>query len=83
MQSTILDRLTNVLREVFDSDTIVATPGLKASMVDGWDSLANVRLFLEVERAFSVRFNASEISSLQNVGELADLINTKLSRKAG
>jgi len=82
MQSTVLDRLTDVLREVFDNDAIVATPQLRASMVDGWDSLANVRLFLEVERAFCVRFSASEISSLQNVGELADLINTKLRRSS-
>ena len=35
-------------------------------------------LMLAVERAFDVDFAASQISSLQNVGELAALIQSKL-----
>jgi acyl carrier protein len=76
----ILDRLTGVLREVFDNDDLVATPELNASMVAGWDSLNNVRLFVEVEREFSLRFSATEIASLNNVGQLAAVIELKTSR---
>lgn len=75
----IFNRLTPVLREVFDNDDLVATPELTASMVEGWDSLGNVRLFLEIERTFSLRFNAPEIASLKNVGQLAELIRHKIS----
>ena len=73
----IFEKLTSVLRDVFESDDIVATPDLTAHKVEGWDSLGNVRLFVEIERAFSVRFSAPEISSLKNVGQLADLIQRK------
>jgi acyl carrier protein len=74
---SVLDRLTPVLRDVFDNDDLVATRALTAQQVDGWDSLGNVRLFLEIEQAFKVRFSATEISSLKNVGQLADLIEKK------
>ena len=78
--SSILERLTPLLRNVFDHDDLLATPELTAHQVNGWDSLGNVRFFIEVEREFSVRFSATEISSLKNIGQLAALISRKLQR---
>lgn len=76
----ILNRLTPVLRDVFDNDDLIATPELTASNVPGWDSLGNVRLFVEIERVFNTRFAAPEITSLANVGQLAALIKQKTCR---
>jgi acyl carrier protein len=75
-----LDRLTDVLRDIFDDEELIATPELTARSVDGWDSLGNVRLFVELERVFGVRFSATEISSLKNVGQLAELLERKIAR---
>jgi acyl carrier protein len=75
--TAIYQKLTSVLRDVFDDDELVATPDLTAHKVTGWDSLGNVRFFVELEREFAVRFSASEISSLKNVGQLAALIERK------
>jgi len=74
----IYERLTPIFREVFDDDTLVATPTLVAAGVFGWDSLAHLRLILAVERTFEVDFAVSEMSSLENVAELATLIQSKL-----
>ena len=82
MDGSVLNRLTPVLCDVFDSDEIVATPQMVANDVPGWDSLGNVRLFVEIERAFSVRFSATEISSLKNVGQLVQLIEQKIRHNA-
>ena len=76
----VFDKITTVLRDVFDDDQVVATADLTASKVDGWDSLGNVRLFLALEKAFAVRFSATEIGSLKNVGQLVDLIEFKTQR---
>ena len=73
----IYQKLTDILREVFDEDTLVARPTLTADQVDGWDSFAHLRLMFTVEKAFGVSFAASEISSLQNVGDLAKMIAAK------
>lgn len=75
----ILDRLTLVLRDVFDNDDLVATPELTAPMVPGWDSLSNIRLLVEAERVFNLRFSSLEVASLKNVGQLAALIERKAS----
>lgn len=80
--ASIFEKLTVLLRDVFDNDDLVATPELTARHVEGWDSLGNVRLFMEIERAFATRFSATEIASLKNVGELAELIERKARRTA-
>lgn len=77
----ILDQLTPVLREVFDNNDLKATADLTANKVKDWDSLANVRLFDAIEPIFGIRFSAPEMSGLKNVGELADLIEKKVSRR--
>ncbi len=73
----IYARLTEILRDIFDDDDIVATPDLTADRVDGWDSLAHLRVVTTVEKTFNVRFAASQIAGLQNVGDLARLIEAR------
>jgi acyl carrier protein len=78
-QTTLYSKLTDVFHDVFDDDEIVVTPQLKAGDVSGWDSLKHIRLILTIESAFGVRFSASEVVRLKNVGELASLIQCKVS----
>ena len=77
MTDQVYEKLTSVFHDVFDDDEIVLTPHLTAKDVDGWDSLAHVRLMLTVERAFSIKLSAAEIGRLNTVGELVDLISRK------
>lgn len=69
--------LTEILQDVFEDDSIVATPDLSAADIDGWDSLSNVRLFLAVEQELKVRFSASEIGAIENVGDLVAAVERK------
>ena len=73
----IYERLTPILREVFDNDDVVATPDLTAGAVNGWDSLTHIRLILTVEKAFGIKFSTSEIGKLENVGGLVALIKSR------
>ena len=74
--------LTNIFHDIFDDDTIVLRPDLSAADVDGWDSLAHVRLLLTIERKLGIKFNAVEAGKLKNVGELIELVDSKLSAPA-
>jgi acyl carrier protein len=76
-EAQIYARLGEILQDVFDDDSIEVTPELSAQDVDGWDSLAHIRLILTVERAFKTKFTTSEIGKLKNVGDLAALIETR------
>jgi acyl carrier protein len=75
----LYEKLTAIFHNVFDDDEIVLTPQLTASDVNGWDSLRHVRLVVSVEKGFGVRFAASEVGRLKNVGDLASLITAKVS----
>ncbi|MGY4606979.1 acyl carrier protein [Bradyrhizobium sp. USDA 4474] len=76
-QPQIYTRLTSVFRDVFDEDDLVLTPETTADDVDGWDSLSHIRLVLAVSKSFGVKFSASEIGGLKNVGEFVELIQKK------
>ncbi|MDX9863152.1 MAG: acyl carrier protein [Rhodospirillales bacterium] len=76
--SAIYQQLLPIFHDVFDREDIELTPELAAADLDEWDSLTNIRLFVAIEQAFGIRFGSDEINSLRNVGELAEMIETKL-----
>jgi len=76
----IYDKLTGVFRDVFAEEHIVVKPETTARDIEGWDSLAHVRLILTIERVFGIKFSAYEVNQLGNVGQLADLIRAKHSQ---
>jgi acyl carrier protein len=79
LESTeIYGKLSPIFHDVFDDPTIVVDSELSASRVEGWDSLSHVRLMLTVERTFGVHFSASEIGGLKNVGELVQLLQSRV-----
>jgi acyl carrier protein len=77
----IQQRLTNVLRDVFNDETLTLRPDLTADEVESWDSLTHVDMIAAVERDFKIRFTTAEVSSMKNVGELTTLIEKKTSSR--
>jgi acyl carrier protein len=74
----IYKKLSEVFFDVFDDESILLTPELTAKDIDEWDSLGHIRLIVSVEKFFSVKFTASEVGALKNVGEFVNLIKSKL-----
>ncbi|HWU72888.1 MAG TPA: acyl carrier protein [Sphingomonas sp.] len=74
----ILRRIEEVVRDQLDDETIALTTATRADEVDGWDSLAHVRIMIAVEEEFGVRFQTSEITSLKNVGGLVALVKARI-----
>ena len=77
------DAIYNSLNQVFSgilgNSDFTLTPDTTAADVDGWDSLTHVRLILEVERYFDIKFATAELTRFRNVGELVELIQEKAS----
>jgi len=76
MPPATIDSLTPIFQELFDDDALIVTRETSAADVEGWDSLTHVTLMLTIEKAFAIRFKSSQVASLKNVGELADLIDS-------
>jgi acyl carrier protein len=76
-EAEIYSELTDVMREVFDDDSLEIGPMTTAENVDGWDSQAHITLIVATEVRFGVRFRTAEVEGLKNVGELVRLIAAK------
>jgi len=68
------DELQEIFRDLFDDDDIVLTDSTSAADIRGWDSLKNVKLIVQIEKKFKIRFSTGEVVGLKNVGELLALI---------
>lgn len=75
--NAVIQNLQPIFCAVFDDDDLVLEAATMAQDVDGWDSLAHIRLIVSIEKAFGLRFSAAEISDLENVGEMAALVLRK------
>lgn len=75
--SGVFETLTEIVRDLFDEYEGPVTRELSAKDVPQWDSLAHVQLIALVEQRCGVRFSASEIHGLANLGDLWDAVQRK------
>jgi acyl carrier protein len=76
-QTEIIDRVSVLMKDLFDRDDLIIDESTTAEDVDEWDSLSHIRLMVAIEKHYKVRFSTTEIESLQNVGDLVNLIDRK------
>lgn len=76
-RTEVLEKITTTLRQVFDDKSLVITDATTAADVDEWDSLNHITIISNIERAFKVKFALGELSKLENVGQMVDLILKK------
>jgi len=76
MSSETMSALKNIFCDYFDEDLVIER-STSAKDIDDWDSLAQVGLVLTIEKVFGLRLAKNEIDLLQNIGDMADLIDEK------
>lgn len=74
----VFERLTEVFRDVFDDEEIEINDGTTADDIEDWDSLEHINLVVAVEKEFSIKFNMGEVNKFKNVGEMVDIILTRV-----
>lgn len=77
-QEQIYEKLTKIFHEVFTNTDLVLTASLSANDVDNWDSLTHMILISEIENKFDVKFKLKELNKMKNVGDLVEIIESKL-----
>ena len=74
----IYEKLDEVFQDVFDDESIHVNDLTTADDIEEWDSLEHINLMVAVENMFKIKFNMGQVGSLKNVGEMVDLIQTKV-----
>lgn len=74
----VIIKLTEIFRVVFNNNSLVLSEELTANDVDKWDSLSHMILISEIENTFSIQFKLKDLNKMKNVGDMINLILTKL-----
>jgi acyl carrier protein len=74
----VITKLTGIFRKVFNSDSLILSDELTANDVDHWDSLTHMILITDIEDSFSIKFRLKELNRMRNVGEMIDIIISKI-----
>lgn len=74
----VLEKVAEVIRDVFDDEDIVVTDSTVANDVDGWDSLMHITLVGTIEDEFDIKFAMKDVVAMENVGHMVDLIMEQL-----
>ena len=74
----IYEELNEIFSDIFDED-ICLDEKTTAKDIDGWDSLEHINIISAVERHFKMKFKMGEISTMKNVGEMVEIIKSRIS----
>jgi acyl carrier protein len=72
-----LERITRIIRNLFDEYDGPVTPMLSARAVAQWNSLMNVQFLVLVEKEFGIQFSSREVGLFRNIGELMAALQAK------
>ncbi|MDD6270238.1 MAG: acyl carrier protein [Oscillospiraceae bacterium] len=70
----IMERLTEVFRDIFDDDSICVNENTVPEDIEEWDELSHIDIITAVEDEFSMRFRTREVSGVKNAGEISEII---------
>jgi acyl carrier protein len=77
-EKSIMPELEQVFRKVFNNESLIISRGMSSNDVDGWNSLNHMILVSEVEKAFSIKLKLKDLNKMHNVGDMIDIILSKL-----
>lgn len=78
LRKEVFEKLNEVFCEVFDDEDIKLTDQTTAADIEDWDSLEQINIIVAAEKKFGVKFNVKEINKMANVGEMVDMILSRL-----
>ncbi|MBO4266102.1 MAG: acyl carrier protein [Lachnospiraceae bacterium] len=74
----IMEIVRRIFRDVFDDENLEVNDSTNSSDIEDWDSLEHITLVVSMEKEFNLKFDLKEVNKLANVGEMVDLIASKL-----
>jgi len=76
-RNEILEKLTDIFRDVFDEEDMTITEETSAKDIEDWDSLMHISLIMAIENTFNMKFAMDEVVNLKNVGGIVDILAKK------
>jgi acyl carrier protein len=77
-RTELLKKVTETLADIVDDDMLELTESTTPEDVPDWDSVNHMKLIIALEAEFGIRFEAEEISRVENVGGFLDMIERRI-----
>ena len=74
----IFERVNKVFQTVFDDETISVNENTTSNDIEDWVSLEHISLIVAIEQEFNIKFSMGEVSNMKNVGEMVNIITSKM-----
>lgn len=76
----ILNHLSKIFSNVFKNDKIEINLLTSSNDIGDWNSISNLFLIDEIEKAFNIKFSLDDIFNFQTVGDICNVIFSKLNK---
>lgn len=70
--------MNTIFQDIFEDESIQIQDSTNANDIEDWDSLNHINLIVAIELEFKIKFALGELEGLKNVGEMVQLIESKL-----
>ena len=70
----ILKKINDILKDIFDDESLVISMETTAKDIDEWDSLNHITIISTIENEFNVDFTMEEVVNFKNVGDIVDIV---------
>ena len=77
-RDAIYEKLTVIFRDIFDDEDIEINDNTTARDIEDWDSLEHINLIVTIEKEFGMKFSMGEVTTMKNVGAMADIIADRI-----
>lgn len=75
---SVVNMLSVIFGELFELEDQVKIENAEIGVTKGWDSLAHIRLIMEVESALNIQFSSDEVSELTSFSGILQRVRVKL-----
>ena len=79
-QDEILSAVVTIVSDLFGVAPDELGSDSTRESVDGWDSLQQVNLVMDVESRFQVHLSETQIARIQGIGSLVEIVAEELSK---
>lgn len=76
----ILEKITEIYREIFADETIILTLETSPEDIEEWDSLSQIQIVEEIEKSFGIKMELDDVFKVKNVGDFVALIEKYLGK---
>jgi acyl carrier protein len=74
---SISDQVISCISEALDISPDKLSPNFRKTDIQEWDSLGHLKILLNLEQKFNIKFSLPETMTLDSIKKITELINQK------